>query len=175
MNIDSRRLRVVAIASLLAVAALGCTDDNAPTNVNELSPNHSATRTPVEFTVGPLVLSGITPAFPDGRVHFRDIMLSGPVSGDLVGTAQLTLNANLDSPGGSGPAWGKVVIVTSGGVWQGTLVGTFDGGAPGPAIQIFSQVLLHGPSRQKHRADCNETSATSEMLVCVGEILNPQG
>lgn len=175
MNIDPLRPRVAAVASLLAVAALGCTDDNALTNVNGLSPNYSATRTLVEFTVGPLVLSGIAPAFPDGRLHLRDIMLSGPVSGDLSGTAQLTLNANLDSPGGSGPAWGEVAIVTSDGEWQGTLVGTFESGAPGPGIQLFSRVVLQGPAGQKLRADCNETSATSETLACTGEILNPKG
>jgi hypothetical protein len=175
MIIDRARVHVAAVASLLAVAAVGCTGDNALTNVNEVSPDYSATRTAVKFTIGPLVITGLTTKFPDGRLHFRDIMLSGPVSGDLVGTARLTLNANLDSPGGSGPAWGKVTIVTSAGEWQGNLVGTFDGSAPGPGIQLFSRIVLQGPGGQKLRADCNETSATSETLVCRGEILNPHG
>jgi hypothetical protein len=174
MNIiDPSRLRGVAISSLLV--AVGCTDHSGPTDVTELSPNPSVTRTAVDFTVGPLVLSGITRHFPNGRLHLRDILLSGPVSGDLSGTAQLTVNANLDRPGGSGPAWGQATIATSGGDWQGNLVGTFVTGAPGPGIQLFSQVVLHGPGGQTLRAECNETSATSETLVCTGEILNPQG
>jgi hypothetical protein len=173
MNILS--LRVAAVTSLLAVAAVGCTNDNAVTNVDQLSPDLSATRTAVEFTVGPLALSGITRHFPDGRLHLRDVLLSGPVSGDLSGTAQLTLNANLDRPGGTGPAWGQVTIVTSGGQWQGNLVGTFVTGAPGPGIQLFSRLVLHGPGGQKLTTECNETSATSETLECTGEILSPHG
>jgi hypothetical protein len=174
MNIDQPRLRV-AVASLLALTAVGCTDYNSPTNLDELPQSYSATRTAVEFTIGRLTLLGLNPAFPDGRLHLRDVRLSGPVSGDLTGTAQLVLNANLDSPGGSGPAWGTVAITTSTGEWHGNLVGTFLAGDPGPPIQLFSRVVLHGPAGQKLMAECNETSSTSETLVCSGEILNPQG
>ena len=113
--------------------------------------------------------SGIQVFRPDGRFHLRDVLLSGPVSGD--GTVNLTLNANLDQPGGSGPAWGTMTIVTTNGdVWQGALTGSFQGFGPG-AIQLSSHVVLNGPDQHLLRADCNETAPTSETLVCAGDIL----
>jgi hypothetical protein len=175
-------LRLQAVAALLAVAALGCTDDNALTKVSGPSPNSSVTNsgaanssitwTPIEFTVGPLVITGIDQSFPGDNWHLRDIQLSGPVTGGLSGNASITLNANLDAVLGSGPAWGTVRIVTTGeDVWQGTLTGTFQSGAP-LGIQLFSQAFLRGPDNQTLKAECNETSVTSETLACTGKILN---
>lgn len=170
MVTHSIRIPVMA-ASLLALATAGCRDEALPTGVSEQTPSFSATTTPVAFTVGRLTLNAMSVLRPDGRFHLRDVALSGPVSGDVTGTAQVTLEANLDKPGGSGPAWGTMTIVTTGGdVWQGALVGNFQGYGPG-AIQLSSRVVLNGPEQQSLRAECNETTPTSETLVCSGEIL----
>ena len=57
-------------------------------------------------------------------------------------------------------------------VWAGTLTGHFVSGAPEAGIQLFSQVVLHGPDNQLLKAECDETTATSETLVCTGTIVN---
>jgi hypothetical protein len=171
--------RSVALVAL-AVSIASCTEGRltTPTPVTPLSPASSSldvARSGTDFVVGPLALVAITRQFPDGRVNLRDLTLTGPVSGDLTGTASLTLNANLDAPGGSGPAWGEITIVTASGEWHGTVVGSFSSARPAPGIQLFSRVILHGPDGQKLTAECNETSATSEILVCSGETLAPHG
>ena len=167
-------LQVLAVA----VAVASCTDAplTTPSHIAPLSPGNpslEAVQSETDFIIGPLALIAITRQFPDGRVNLRDLTLTGPVSGDLSGTASLVLNANLDAPGGSGPAWGEITVVTAAGVWHGTVVGNFQSARPAPGIQLFSRVILHGPEGQKLTAVCNETSATSETLVCSGEILSP--
>jgi len=185
MNIQSIPLRVVAFVALLAIMALGCMD-NLATNLSEpalnpaitniegpASTGYSTTRTFVNFTVGPLALSAIDQSFPGHNWHLRDVQLSGPVTGDLTGNASVTLNANLDAILGSGPAWGTMTIVTNAGdTWEGTITGNFESGAPN-GIRLFSYVVLQGPNSSTLRAECNETSVTSETLACIGDILNP--
>jgi hypothetical protein len=146
---------------------MACQDERLPTDVA-----FSATVTEVGFTVGPFTLTAISRITPDGRFHLRDVGLNGPVSGDLAGTANVVLQANLDQPGGSGPAWGTMTITEADGtVWQGGLTGSFLGFGPGQ-IQLFSDVVLHGPDQQVVTAACNETTATSETLICSGELLS---
>lgn len=97
---------------------------------------------------------------------------TGPVSGDLTGQTTILLNANLDRIGGSGPAWGSITItVAPADVWEGNVTGRFLTGAPGPGIQLFASISLRGPDNQVLKADCSETSATSETLICSGTIL----
>jgi hypothetical protein len=134
----------------------------------------SGTTSATSLTIGPLVLSSIDPSFSGPNWHFRDAVLTGAVTGSLAGTAVVTLHANLDGLPGSGPAWGTVKIVTAGGdIWEGALTGHFLGAPDG--IQLFSQVVLHGPDQQTLRAECDETSAPSEILVCSGSTLKPHG
>ena len=171
--------RVAFTFLALAVTVGACTEaPTASTNAAQRGPGAAsleATQSETDFVIGPLALIAITRHFPDGHVHLRDLTLSGPVTGDISGTASLVLNANLDAPGGSGPAWGEITITTAEGVWHGTVVGNFQSARPAPGIQLFSRVILHGPDGQKLTADCNETSATSETLVCSGVTLAPHG
>jgi hypothetical protein len=163
-------VRAAVVVALLWVAALGCTEKNAITNVDGLHPEYNATRTSVEFTVGPLALNGIEQAFPGPNWHLRDVLLSGSVTGDLEGQASLTLNANLDGQG-NGPTWGTMTIVTPEGQWQGTLTGQFQGDLP-TGILLTSRVVMHGPPGQRLlRAECDETPpSNSETLACSGEV-----
>ena len=172
--------RVALSFLVLAVTLVSCTEGSptAPPNTLQRTPGGAsleAAQSETDFTIGPLALLAITRQFPDGRVHLRDLTLSGPVTGELTGTASLVLNANLDAPGGTGPAWGEITITTAEGDWHGTVVGNFESARPAPGIQLFSRVILHGPDGQKLTAECNETTATSETLVCSGVTLSPRG
>jgi len=176
----TEQLRVATVAALLAAAALGCRGDKTPTSVNGPSASYgaasaSAAQTATSFTVGKLHITGIQQSRPGDNWHLRDVAMNGPVAGDLTGNANLMLNSNMDAYLGTGPAWGTMTIVTnSGDVWQGNVTGTFRSGAP-YGIQLFSQVVLHGPDSQSLRAECDETSVTSETLACTGEFLTPHG
>ena len=134
----------------------------------------SAQQGTMSFTIGPLVITGIEQKFPSDNWHLRDVQLTGPVSGDLTGQANMSLNANLDGFIGSGPAWGTVSVVsTTGDVWEGSFTGKFQSGLPALGIQLFASVVLRGPEQQKLKVECDETTATSETLVCTGEVLRP--
>lgn len=141
-----------------------------------LLPSAAATMA-VDFTIGPLVPTD-APAttFPgsSGRFHFRDFPLVGPVSGDLVGDAEVMVNANLSAfifaPGAEGPAWGTVRITTSEGVWSGSYTGEFIG-----QQGFMRDLVLQGPAQQTIKASCAETTPTSETQDCSGELLRPHG
>jgi hypothetical protein len=164
---------------VLLAALAGCSNRDSLRNITAPSgasfAGEAATRSPTQFTIGPLAITGIDQSFPDGNWHLRNVELSGPVTGGITGTASLSLKANLDQFLGSGPASGSVRIVTStGDVFEGILTGHFQNGAPN-GIQLFSSVVLHGPNGETLKAECNETSVTSETLACTGEMLSPHG
>ncbi len=176
MSTGAVSLRVAVLTCLACMPLLGCADRHDPTGLNGqqgLAPRTDvATQTSVSFTVGTLILTGLDPQFPDSRLRFTATLI-GPVAGDLVGTADLLLKAQVDGPGGSGPVSGTLAIHTAAGEWQGNLAGYFVGAGPGVGSQLFSRVNLHGPDGAKLAAECDETSAPSEFLVCTGEILRP--
>jgi hypothetical protein len=164
--------RLALVAALPFLASLGCGREEAPTSVVVGSPAFSVERTPQTFTVGPLALGGIEFLVPGGNLHIRDALLSGPVTGEMVGTADITLNADLDGLG-NGPAFGKVTITTSGGVWEGSLTGHFQGDLP-TGILLTSRVTLHGPGQQLLKAECDEIPPSdSETLACSGVSADP--
>jgi hypothetical protein len=172
MRRHSLGITAAAALSLVGLAALGCSEGHDPVSVAATRPAFLFARTPVTFTVGPLALAGIEVSTPGGNLHFRDILLSGAVNGDLEGTADITLNADLDGLG-NGPAWGTMTITAGTDVWQGDLVGHFQGDLP-TGILLSSQVTLHGPRQQLLKAECDEIPpANSETLACTGEIVDP--
>jgi hypothetical protein len=102
------------------------------------------------------------------------VPFSGPVTGDLEGSVEFLINGNLAAiplgqPGSDGPGCGTLEIATADGMWSGTYTAQFI------ASQGFVEVNLHGPMQQKIRATCVETTATSEIFPCSGELLSPQG
>ena len=166
--------RIVVPTLLSALLLSGCTSEHAITGPASFAPFKDVSRSSTTFVVGPLVLSGIESFFPGDRWHFRDATLSGPVTGDLTGVANVVLNSNLDMFAGSGPVHGTMQIVTtSGDKWDATLTGNFLTGAPELQIQLFSHMVLHGPNQQTLNVECDETTAASETLVCVGNSLSP--
>lgn len=178
-----------AVRLLLAMALLGagaCGDiiqprsDEAP----QFAMN-GASKTDVAFTMAVSDFGGIyvKDLGLSGRAMVRDYEIYFLVEGGLEGTADVVLNANFDKASwwGTGPGrastWGTVSIQSDGGAWEGTLTGEFifDPVLSDWNAQLFSKINLSGPDGQKLRADCDETSAESEVLACVGEILSPHG
>jgi hypothetical protein len=175
MNRQSPRSFLHAFTASLLVTVLGCSTDGINGLAAPRVPGGAtlSARTETSFTIGPLNITGLEQRFPSDRWQLRDVQLSGPVTGSLAGTASLTLNANLDAILGSGPTWGTATIVTtSGETWQGAVTGNFQSGFPN-GIQLFSHVVLRGPDGRTIKAECDETSVTSETLACTGEQLTP--
>jgi hypothetical protein len=167
-------MKVSLVGFTLVGALVACSGDRTASDLTGVPAGRSARAAQTSFVVGPLGISGIAMSFPGGNWHLRDVTLSGPVSGELAGTADVVLNADMDEFLGSGPAWGTMRIVTSGGdVWAGNLQGHFENGAPN-GIQLFSSVVLHGANGQLIRAECDETTVTSETLDCTGTKVNGQ-
>ena len=166
------KTRLFPILALLG--ALACADVTQP-ELQELPPiaRGAALRSVMAFDVGVLEWVQFDRMwFPDGRLH-ADGMLLGPVTGDIEGSAALSLNARLDEKAWAedekvGVANGSLSISTAAGMWTGPVVGTFIG------EQFFAKVLLHGPGRMTFRGDCDETSPASEILACTGEVLSPR-
>jgi hypothetical protein len=175
MSSHSVGLRGRAFITVSAVSLLaGCGTDAVDRVSAPLAPGTPPLSivTAASFAIGPLSITGIEQHFPDGRWQFRNATLVGPVTGDITGSALVTLNLNSDQFVGSGPAWGTVSITTNTGqTWQGSLTGYFLTGLPDqPGIQLFSHVVLHAPSSQTLRAECDETTAISETLVCTVDV-----
>ncbi|MGW8265572.1 MAG: hypothetical protein ACWGSQ_04340 [Longimicrobiales bacterium] len=179
-----RTVRLLSIMALLGAAA--CTDVTQPKlDEGALFAMNGAARTNVVFTMAVTDFGGIfwKDLGRSSRAMVRDDEIFFEVSGDVVGTATILLNANCDEGTwwGTGPgrasAWGAVSIETAAGVWEGNLTGEFifDPAQSDWNAQLFSKVNLHGPDGQKLKAVCNETSAESEVLACSGVILGPRG
>ena len=180
-----RTARFIGMVTALALTVGGCRDSSPVGLTSPLLASRTSApgriaasespRTQTTFVVGPLVISGIDLRFPGDRWQFRDALLSGPVTGGLSGNASVVLNGNFDSFAGSGQAWGSMTITTtSGDVWQASLTGDWKTGLPDAvAIQLLSHMVLRGPNAQTLKAECDETTATSETLLCTGALLSP--
>ncbi len=179
-----RTVRLLPILALLG--AVGCTDIMQP----QIDPQpqlsaSAAVRTDVAFTMavtgfGDMYLADVGRS---GRGMVRDYQIFFAVEGDLEGSAEMVLNSNWDEASwwatgpGRGSTWGVLSITTAGGTWEGNLTAefVFDPTQSDWNAQLFSAINLHGPDGQKLKAACDETSAESEVLACIGRILAPQG
>jgi len=183
-----RKLFVFPALALL----VACSDTNPVgplaelDQLNPLNAPNAAVKAPVSFTMAVTVFGDafMRDLGQSGRGLFRDFQLTFDVTGDLVGTAQMTLNGNWDADmwlwtgeEGRGSAWGVLTIDNGGEIWEGNLTGEFvlPAGSETGNGQLFSKVNLHGPDGQKLKAVCDETSPDSEVVACTGEILNPKG
>lgn len=180
-----RPIRLLPLVALLVAAA--CADTVQPRLDEQplFSSVSAATTTGVAFTMAVTEFGSLSirEAGRSGRGMIRDFHLTFDVQGDIEGTAQMVLNANYPADfwsytgPGVAPTWGTVAISTADGTWAGNLTGVF---VYDPAVyatneQLFSKVTLHGPDGQKLKAQCDETSPESEVVACIGEILDPHG
>jgi hypothetical protein len=162
----------LAAITMLGVFAAGCGDSRDPVSVVSRRSTSSLAESSVTFTVGPLALSALSASTPGHNLHLRDVALAGAVTGDVVGTANFLLNADLDGMG-NGPTWGTVTITSGADVWQGNFSGHFLGDLP-VGILLSSQVTLHGPDQQLLKAECDEIPpSSSETLACSGTSQSP--
>lgn len=179
-----KTVRLLPILPLLGAAA--CADVMQPSMDEEpLFAVNAAAKADVNFT---MTVSGFGNAYfadpgRSGRGKIRDYQIFFEVDGDLAGTAEMILNSNWDKDAwwatgaGRGSTWGVLSIMTDAGTWEGSLTAefVFDPALSSWNAQLFSTINLHGPNGRKLKADCDETSAESEILACSGEILNPHG
>ena len=179
-----RTVRVLPVLGLLVAAA--CTDVMQPQLDEEpLFAMNAAAKADVTFT---MIVTGFGDAYfadpgKSGRGKIRDYQVFFDVEGDVDGTAEMVLNSNWDEAAwwatgpGRGSTWGVLTIMTGGGAWEGNLTAefVFDPAQSDWNAQLFSKINLHGPEGRKLKAECNETSAESEVLACAGAILSPRG
>lgn len=180
-----RPIRLLPLVTLLVAAA--CADTVQPRLDEQplFSSVNAATTTDVAFTMAVTEFGSLSAkdAGRSGRGMIRNYHLTFDVQGDLEGTAQMVLNANVDANfwwyagPGVAPTWGTLAVSTADGTWEGNLTGEFvyDPAVNPMAEQLFSKVTLHGPDGQTLRAQCDETSPESEVVACTGEILDPHG
>jgi hypothetical protein len=175
MKLHRPETSLALVAALLAFVACGesITQPQMEADPPPLlgSVANAATTTLVDFTMGPFVLTALGDTkFPgtSGRLHIKDWLYLGPVSGDLGdGNAVLVTSVRFNGSF-SGPANGTLEITTPSGVWSGGFTAELIG------LQSFlSNVVLHGPMQQKVHATCSETTPNSEILTCSGEVLSP--
>ncbi|MGW8321548.1 MAG: hypothetical protein ACWGSD_08355 [Thermodesulfobacteriota bacterium] len=174
-----------ALALVVACADTNPVQPVAELNqLNPLNAPNAAVKTPVSFSMavsefGEIFMKDLGRS---GRGMIRDFHLTFDVTGDLVGTAQMILNANWDADmwlwtgeEGRGTAWGVLTIDNNGEIWEGNLTGEFvlPAGSETGNGQLLSKINLHGPNGQKLKAVCDETSPDSEVVACTGEILSP--
>src|ERR1051326_443334 len=100
-------MKVTLVGLVLVGALVACSGDRGVSDLTGIPGTRSEQAAQTSFVVGPLGISGISMSFPADRWHLRDVALSGAVTGDMAGTADVVLNANLDQFLGAGPVrWG---------------------------------------------------------------------
>jgi hypothetical protein len=162
----------IATILLLGVTAAACDSPGpaAPTLDRPLFA--AATMTAITAT-GPLTIadSGST-CLSGGTLHVRDLVLEGPVSGDITGTITTVANVEVVRATGNGTASGTFTISGVAGAWTGHFNGRFDAG-------VFSgRLVARGTGAyagQILRGDLAQTGPTTNVVRLTGTILNPGG
>ncbi|WP_457651781.1 hypothetical protein [Rhodocaloribacter sp.] len=133
---------LIMLCAWLAVVVLaaGCTDTLTAPNLedgNDVSKMTIGTAQTAKTLAGPYVLIPFVatasftsfdpgPGQSDGETWYvRDLIKSGPLTGDLEGEMVMVLNGDINLDTGSGPGWGTFRITTDEGSWSGTVEGTF--------------------------------------------------
>jgi hypothetical protein len=118
----------VATVVLAAVTAAGCDASRltAPTPTTQLLA--APTTTPAAASAPLTVADPGTTRSSGDTVHVRDLVLVGPVSGDITGTIMTVANLNGVPTTGTGTASGTFTISGAAGDWEGNFHGQFDAG-----------------------------------------------
>lgn len=177
------RMTRLSVLCLAASVASACADGGlaSPEGVDAVDGEMAATSTAVTFVVGPLVpaIDAAVPVGNSGRLRLLGVHLPGPVSGDMAGQFESTIDINFDADF-NGRGHGTATISTSDGVWTGRQVAKFIGVFFAPAGQNLPlgsfDLTLHGPQGQLLQASCQERlPPVSETLDCTGRVLDPKG
>lgn len=175
------RLLHGAGAALALLLLPGCRETPTPTELEgPARPAFaSASRDAVEFVIGPLVPVISDLRRPGGRFHMNDVVLPGPVSGDIEGEFEAVVDLRMDS-GFTGRGHGTATLTTAESVWEGSvvveMVGVFDDAVGRPLPLASLQMVLHGSDEQTLMAECQERMPpSSETLDCSGRIDSPHG
>lgn len=177
------RMTGLSVLCLAASVASACADGGlaSPEGFEAVDGEMAATSTAVEFVVGPLVpaIGAVVPVGSSGRLRLLGVNLPGPVSGDMTGQFESTIDINFDADF-NGRGHGPATISTSDGAWTGRTVANFIGVFFAPAGRNLPlgtfDLTLHGPRGQLLQAHCQERlPPVSETLDCTGRILDPQG
>jgi hypothetical protein len=160
----------IATVLLLGATAVGCDSPGptAPTLTSRLSA--AATITAVTAT-GPLTTADAgTSWVSGGTVHVRDLVLEGPVSGDITGTITVVASVDVVQATGTGATSGTFTINGAAGAWEGRFHGTFDAGVFSGGLVARGTGAYEG---QILRASLAQTAPTSNVVQLTGTILNP--
>jgi len=119
----------IVLALALALLLFGCNEEN--------SLNPEATAGEGQSSFAKSVKTPVDPGASDttnGVVHLRDVVFQGPISGDIVGTATVVVNANYVIAQQKGAGWGTFTLEVSAlysqsvdGTWVGNFSGIFEG------------------------------------------------
>lgn len=177
------RMTGLSVLCLGASLASACADGGpaSPEGFEAVDGEMAATSTAVTFVVGPLVpvIDVAVPVGSSGRLRLLGVYLPGPVSGDMEGQFESTIDINFDADF-NGRGHGTATISTSDGAWTGRAVASFVGVFFEPAGRNLPlgtmDLTLHGPRGQLLQANCQERlPPVSETLDCTGRVLDPQG
>ena len=103
--------------------------------------------------------------------HIRDQIQTGPVNGDLSGSITVMGRADVTVATQTGTGSGKFTITATGGTWEGSFEGRFDGGV------FFGQLVAQGTSDFAGlvlRGIITQSGANRSYML-TGTILNPGG
>ncbi len=162
----------VATAVLVGVIAVDCDPPRAtaPTLTSPLLA--AATRTAISATA-PLTIQDPGTMWVSGDiVHVRDLVLVGPVSGDITGTITIVARLDVSQATGNGTTSGTFTITGTVGGWEGSFQGKFDAGVFSDALVARGSGAFEG---QILRGSLVQTAPTSNVVRLTGTILNPGG
>jgi hypothetical protein len=161
-----------ATVVLVGLTAIGC-DSPRSTAPTLTSPLFAAATITAVTATGPLTIadSGST-LLAGGTLHIRDLVLTGPVSGDITGTITTVARVSVLQASGNGTASGTFTIGGAAGAWTGYFKGRFDAGVFSGGLVARGTGAYAG---QILRASLAQTGPTTNVVRLTGTILNPGG
>lgn len=130
----------IVLAFALALLLFGCNEQNSLNPETTAGEGQSSFAKSVKTPFAAVVNLGAVPIDPgqftitNGVLHLRGTVFQGPISGDIVGTATVVVNANFVIAQQKGPGWGTATLEVTelygqpvSGTWEINLSGMFDG------------------------------------------------
>ncbi len=150
-----RGIKLVLTAVVVAVVVAG------PALATSTKTPFSASTTVTEVDPGNTWMSGHI-------FHIRGEIDEGPVSGDLVGSITLVINANIDLNSGMGRTFGNFTLATSDVTWEGSFSGAITG-------ETSSEGRFIGQGTDGTKLKGAFTQVSADTFDLEGTILSPHG